>query len=107
MARTKSNPMNYNKCREILNGQAVKKIAGNTWIYDYGTQYVIRFHDTDIVTFFQDGSVIVRNGGYKTATTKARINEYLGLGIYQKDFVWYYGDKEFRDGMIVMNSDCS
>ena len=107
MPRTKSNPMNYNKCREILNGREQKKLAGNTLLYRYGQLYIIRFHQTDILTFFADGSVIVRNGGYQTTTTKARINEYLGLGIYQKDFVWYYGDKEFRDGMIVMNSDCS
>jgi len=41
------------------------------------------------------------SGGYRTATTKSRINEYSPAKIYQKKFQWFIGDKQFLDGVRV------
>jgi len=83
-----------------------KLIANNTIEYhkDNGTR-VIRLHLTDIITFHPDGSVTLNSGGYKTATTKSRINELAPVIITQKSSVWYvyYSGKEyiFKDGITL------
>ena len=48
-------------------------------------------------------SYIVSSCGWRTYTTKERINRYTGLGVYQKDGVWYLGGdgSRFTDGMEV------
>lgn len=51
----------------------------------------IRYHDTDVLTFNADGSIILDSGGYETVTTKRRMNEYAphGFGVHQDKHVWY------------------
>jgi len=51
----------------------------------------LSYHDTELVRWTSDG-IFFRNGGWKTATTKKRLNEHLlphGLYITQRKFVWY------------------
>jgi hypothetical protein len=72
---------------------------------------VIRFHLTDVVTIAQNGTLTLNSGGFQTATTKKRINEYLpwGWDLFQSDHVWYvgyrYGENRkrylFEDGMTI------
>lgn len=38
---------------------------------------VIRYHDTDILTFTPSGFVIIRTGGWFTQTTKRRLEDFL------------------------------
>ena len=57
------------------------------------TNTVVRYHDTNVVTFNRDG-VRLNHGGYKTATTKRRMNQVseafnLGFKVYQKNFEWF------------------
>lgn len=40
-------------------------------------------YDTPVVTFYADGVVELNSGGYRTATTKARINAALRHSIYR------------------------
>jgi len=40
----------------------------------------VRLHATDVLTFYQDGRVVLNTGGWKTVTTKDRINEYIPAG---------------------------
>ena len=67
----------------------------------------IRFHETDILKFDGDGNVTLDSGGYRTPTTKARLNELQSaVHIYQEDFTWYVRFKngstiEFYDGMVI------
>ncbi len=73
--------------------------------------YAVRLHGTDIVTFYRDGTLKLDSGGYRTATTKARMNEVLcgtGLSVGQSDFEWFVYERasshkpiEFFDGMIL------
>lgn len=53
----------------------------------------VRYHQTDVVEF-TDTTIILRTGGWKSVTTKARMNQTsnvfdLGYGVFQKDRIWF------------------
>jgi len=46
----------------------------------YGRDEVaVRLHQTNIVTFYPNGDIVLANGGWYTPTTSTRMNEYLPL----------------------------
>lgn len=50
----------------------------------------IRYHDTDVLTFQPNGWIVLNSGGYRTSTTKARINEYQRIAsVFQDKGHWY------------------
>lgn len=67
------------------------------------------------VHYYHQSPVVVRDGsryrisscGYRTRTTKERINRYLPRGYYvrQRDFEWVLetpdGERQFADGMVI------
>lgn len=77
----------------------------------------VKMPDGTVVHFYHQSPVVARRGttyrlsscGYRTATTKERINRHLPAGyrVYQQDFQWYLStpgdgdDMEFRDGMMI------
>jgi len=81
-----------------------RKLANNTYAErrDDGS-IAIRLHQTDIATFKTDGSIVANTGGWKTHTTKERLNEYLPARIWQKSGRWFLGENgktlEFADGL--------
>lgn len=73
----------------------------------------IIYHKTAVVSFDAE-KIILNSGGYKTATTKTRMNQAanqfrLGFQVIQKDFDWYVlfkGEKiPFDDGMILKRGE--
>ena len=74
-------------------------VANNT--FQYTTQEgdtVYRLHNTDIITYHADGERITLNtGGWKTPTTKDRMNKYLPAGhhIWQEEGIWYLHTPEW------------
>jgi hypothetical protein len=57
-----------------------------------GTHVV--YHATAVVTIHNNGDVTLRTGGWRTATTKARMNQAanqfrLGFTVYQSRFDWF------------------
>jgi len=71
-----------------------RKIANNT-LEVYKTSackqlVAIRLHDTNIVTYLENGKIRLDNGGWETVTTKERINRYLPTGylLYQENWNW-------------------
>lgn len=80
------------KCRK-----GEKRLRGrNTILYKVDDHaFAIRYHNTDVVVIHDDGSYTLNHGGYKTVTTKARINEYSSARLSQRQFVWYLDGKEF------------
>ena len=61
---------------------------------DEAGNLVVRYHSTDVVTARPDGSVELRTGGWRTNTTRTRMNQaanqyQLGFNVYQKDYAWY------------------
>lgn len=67
-----------------------KKLANNTYAERRDVGIAIRLHQTDILTFYPCGSVVVKTGGWETVTTKGRINRYLPPPwiVLQKDWEW-------------------
>ena len=88
-----------------------KLVRRNTRLTEYvDGRRTLRLHATDIITWKPDGVIILNSGGYRTHTTKKRLNEFLGwytpegkIHIYQKNFKWYVVNGEttidFVDGM--------
>lgn len=82
-----------------------QKLENNTYLTrrphnDGGFIYTVRLHSTDVLEQWPDGSVAVTSGGWRTVTTKARINEYLRRllphatervpQVYQKNREWFW-----------------
>jgi len=62
--------------------------------------YAVKLHNTDVVTYFPNGLVMLDTGGYYTATTKRRINKYYdGPRITQVDYEWYIGGTLYREAI--------
>ncbi len=51
----------------------------------------IRYHATDVVTYHKDGRIVLNSGGYRTMTTKDRMNCYSPASVYQESGLWYVG----------------
>lgn len=71
----------------------------------------VRYHQTDVVQFTAD-VITLDSGGWRTATTKARMNQAshqfnLGFRVYQERGVWWVwmladGSRvAFADGMTI------
>ena len=72
-----------------LNGRKSRKIANNTYLRkEESGNIVVRLHSTDIITFTPDDLVTLNSGGWKTVTTKARMNEFSPFQIAQEKGVW-------------------
>jgi len=104
-------PNNYSDAETMLKGQDSKPIAGirSTSLNRIGADKIaMYYHDTPVVIYCQNGDIILNSGGYKTLTTKARMNQALGnrANVYQYLFKWYvhYPDntaRTFVDNMSV------
>lgn len=86
--------MNYESAISKLTGRnrEWRKLGNNTYLLRDadGSTLHVRLHNTNIMTFRPDGSVTLHSGGWRTVTTKARMNEYLsGWGISQERGQWY------------------
>lgn len=86
-------------------------VSGRNWktrntevVHDYrGTR--VYLHGT-CVGEIRDGNLTVSNGGYRTTTTKSRINALLRLGwrqqphyqpyVYQSNWKWYFRQPDDR-----------
>ena len=102
--------MNYAQAEKLFatarSAEAGKPIANNTRIVKRGDSYAIRLHDTDILTFEPDGRVFYRSGGWRTVTTKARMNEYGPASIFSDRGAWYISTAKassvpYADGLCV------
>ncbi len=91
MARRKTDLMESARVDCIV--KSSRFVAPNTLCYELSDgSECIQLHDTVIVRTYPDGKIKLDSGGWKTATTKERINRYIGS---RKDRVPYV------DGMIL------
>ena len=63
----------------------------------------VTYHGTDVVTVGPNGSVGLSTGGWRTVTTKARMNQAsnqfdLGYTVYQEKGDWFVAIR--RNGMV-------
>jgi len=80
-----------------------KPIANNTRLWEIKNPlvldtggiggYEIRLHGNVIMTIYRH-HIELSDGGWRTVTTKERLNRYLlrGFYVYQKDWEWYLKD---------------
>ena len=79
------------------NPEKGKPIGSNTRLYFesawHEKHYTIRLHGNVIMTIYKH-HIVLSDGGWRTVTTKERLNRYLprGFHVYQKDWVWYLRD---------------
>jgi hypothetical protein len=82
-----------------------RKVGNNTYLKRRGDSVAIRLHDTDVVTYAADNSATIDSGGWRTVTTKSRINEYIPGHLYTEAGVWYVGyygaTYTYCDGMTL------
>lgn len=97
--------MTFSQAIEQLGNREQKKIANNTYLVRRNDGAVaIRLHATDILTFRPDGTVVLRTNGWRSVTTKARLNDYLPCyAICQIKGVWFYGPftAEVEEGDVI------
>lgn len=83
-----------------------KPIGNNTRLVQVDSDYAIRLHNTNIVIYKPDGSIVLDSGGYRTWTTKDRINEYAhDIHVTQDMGLWYVNVRGqtilFEDHMTI------
>jgi len=98
----------YNEAKQMFENSRKRKLQNNTYLVKTDLGYGIKLHNT-IVVEYQPDKVILDSGGYKTPTTKNRINEYMPDSnkwfLVQDKGVWYIGWKSFvfADGCYYQN----
>ena len=63
-----------------------------TWLCKYPDEsYGVVYYETKIISYRSDGSILLDHDGYKTQSTKARMNMFLpkGFGVCQIAGDWY------------------
>ncbi len=50
-------------------------------------------HDNAIAKWDEEGRLWVTNAGWKSTTTKERLNGIPGVSIQQKNYTWYLNDR--------------
>ena len=91
-----------------------RPLANNTRLIHHGNSIGVVLHDTEVVTYYPDGRISLDSGGWRTVTTRDRMNNYgpLGWQVWQDRGVWYFGhgwrDPEplvYADGITVHPDD--
>lgn len=82
--------LSYESARRLLGSARAKSngkpLENNTRLYERsgshapgGTYYAVRFHETDVVEIYSNGTYGIRHGGWRTMSTQARIFTYSPL----------------------------
>ena len=102
-------PTTYADAAALLGSVTMRKIGHNTYLErGLGASIGVRFHATTVVRFHADGTMTLDAQGYRTSTTKERMNRYLpdGYRIFQKAGTWrldtpHGGTEDYRDGVTL------
>lgn len=84
--------MDYGKATNLLTGrnEQRRKIANNTYLERRGENIAVHLHSTDVLTFHPNGDVQFDTAGWKTVTTKQRMNKFQNVArIWSDKGVWY------------------
>lgn len=96
--------MDYQQADRMLQGRCreSRKLGNNTYLVRRDGGIAVRLHATDVVTFKLNGDVLLNSGGWRTPTTKDRINQYAPVIIAQERGVWFVGGNNvFADNMVI------
>lgn len=101
--------MNYDAAVKMVRGKRNsdrRKVGNNTYAEILNdTTVAIKLHNTYVVKIHADGTYTLNSGGWQTATTKDRINQYSPVRVYQEKYQWFVTIHSktypFMDGMVV------
>lgn len=81
----------YAQYQEFMRGRDVRTIPSirGTLVRRDGTAFKLMYHNTVVVTAYADGSFTLNTGGWLTATTKQRLNDFSPAMVYQRKHQWY------------------
>ena len=120
-SRHSKNVLTVPKCNELFrkarfckytNCKAVR-LENNTYLIQYADCYAVQLHQTDIITIYPD-KFVFRHNGWKTNTTKNRMERYSFINISVSKRIWYYrigawnnstGLKEFENGLTLTKAN--
>jgi len=85
-----------------LKGKDQKKLEHNTFLVKVDDETLgVKLHNTIVVYIFKSGIYQLDTGGWRTVTTKDRINRYGPASVHQSTNIWYIGEGIFEDGVRV------
>lgn len=103
--------LTYQNAKTLLGTSQEKKLQNNTYLKRVGPRkFGVFLHGTCVVTVSHTHTYTVNSGGYRTSTTKQRINEYSPARVFQKEGKWFSQIAEwdgcgvpvpFKDGMKI------
>jgi hypothetical protein len=108
-------PTSFNEARDIYldapdrrkSNPRGLKLANNTYLRWGDRHFAVRLHDTDVVTFHDDGTIELDTGGWDTVTTKQRMNACLRqYRVFQHAHVWYVCAMMSRGGSLPIPTEC-
>ncbi len=105
MSTTKRDiPTSWFAAERFLGRKATRNIGKSGRVYRDGTDMVLRYHNTPIIVWHQDGTVYINHGGWTTVSTKSWLNHALAMTpfrVYTRRHITYV--QSFLDGAVRMN----
>lgn len=88
---------------QTIKATKAKIVKRNTFERHDNGETIIRLHGTDIVRKTKDGRVVLNSGGWKTVTTKDRMNDHLPAGyrLSQCGGAWSINGVPYFDGISI------
>lgn len=109
MAKLKTSADSFAEFDHLLGDKQAKTIGHNTVVSRQGEDIGVTLHSTTVITYHPNDTITLNSGGWRTVTTKDRINQLLPmpLGVYSESGVWTLSRRgnnpgtvsEFYDGM--------
>ena len=96
--------MDFSTATATLKNRESKKVGNNTYLVRVSPDAIgVRLHNTVVVTIHSNGTYTLNSGGWRTVTTKDRINAYSPVRVNQRKYEWFVGDEDvpFYDGIVV------
>jgi len=63
----------------------------------------LKLHNNKIAALLGDGRMWISNAGWKSNTTKERLNGLPNVSIYQRNWVWFLNDTPWNGNPIYIN----
>tara|TARA_R100000654_G_scaffold74917_1_gene110529 strand:- start:292 stop:585 length:294 start_codon:yes stop_codon:yes gene_type:complete len=81
----------------FLNRQTFKR--QNMEVTSFDNSFYLKLHGNTIAVLHGDGTLMITDAGWKTNTTKERLNGLPNVNIHQKNFVWYLNGEEWNGNL--------
>lgn len=93
----------YASANDYLGGKGNRPLQNNTRLIRLDEEtIVVRLHETDVVTYHRNGEIVLNSGGWRTQTTRDRINTNSPMNVTSEKGVWWVNRISlFYDGITI------